>query len=104
MREILIILCIKSMCAVVEQKCGNILREASKYTLVLVIIIVCLNQHIRMISEGSCDTEDWCNDAENSALHHRNKLHFTIFSHRKQLFYIVKICHNIKVFTVFLIT
>ncbi len=21
-----------------------------------------------MISEGSCDTEDWCNDAENSAL------------------------------------
>ncbi len=26
-----------------------------------------------MISEGSCDTEDWSNDAENSALHHRNK-------------------------------
>ncbi len=25
------------------------------------------NQHIRMISEGSCDTEDWRNDAENSA-------------------------------------
>jgi len=23
------------------------------------------NQHIRMISEGSCDTEDWCHDAEN---------------------------------------
>ncbi len=23
---------------------------------------------IRMISEGSCDTEDWSNDAENSAL------------------------------------
>ncbi len=22
-----------------------------------------------MISEGSCDTEDWSNDAENSALH-----------------------------------
>ncbi len=33
------------------------------------------NQHIRMISEGSCDTEDWSNDAENTALHHRNKLH-----------------------------
>ncbi len=29
-----------------------------------------------MISEGSCDTEDWSNDAENSALHHRSKLHF----------------------------
>jgi len=27
-----------------------------------------LEQHIRMISEGSCDTEDWGNDAEiNSA-------------------------------------
>ncbi len=32
-------------------------------------------EHIRMISEGSCDTEDWSNDAENTALHHRNKLH-----------------------------
>ncbi len=27
-----------------------------------------INQHIRMISEGSCDTEDWSNDAENSDL------------------------------------
>ncbi len=26
------------------------------------------NQYIRMISEESCDTEDWSNDAENSAL------------------------------------
>ncbi len=25
-----------------------------------------------MISEGSCDTEDWSSDAENSALHHRS--------------------------------
>ncbi len=32
-----------------------------------------------MISEGSCDTEDWSTDAENSALHHRNKLHLHIF-------------------------
>jgi len=31
------------------------------------------NQHIRMISEGSCDTND-SNDAdEKLALHHRNK-------------------------------
>ncbi len=30
-----------------------------------------------MISEGSCDTEDWSNDAENSALHHN------IYSNRK---------------------
>ncbi len=34
------------------------------------------NQYIRMISEGSCDTEDWSNDAENSALNHGNKLYF----------------------------
>ncbi len=27
-----------------------------------------INQHIRMISEGSCDTEDCSNDAENTAL------------------------------------
>jgi len=33
-----------------------------------------------MISEGSCDTEEWSNDAENSAFHHRNKLHFKIYS------------------------
>ncbi len=26
------------------------------------------NQHNRMISEESCDTEDWSNDADNSAL------------------------------------
>ncbi len=25
-------------------------------------------QYIRIISEGSCDAEDWSNDAENSAL------------------------------------
>jgi len=26
------------------------------------------NQHIRMVSEGSCDTEDWSDDADYSAL------------------------------------
>ncbi len=44
------------------------------------------NQHIRGISEGSCDTEAWRNDAENLALHHRKKIHIKIYSHRKQLF------------------
>ncbi len=29
-----------------------------------------------MIFEGSCDTEDLSNDAENSALLHRNKLKY----------------------------
>jgi len=51
-----------------------------------------------MISDGSCDTEDWSNDAENSALHNRNKLHFRIYYNRKQLFIIVIIFHNITVF------
>ncbi len=37
------------------------------------------DQHTRMIYEGSCDTEDWSNNAENSDLHHRNKLQFKIF-------------------------
>jgi len=27
------------------------------------------NQHIRMISEGSCDPEDWSNYAENSDIY-----------------------------------
>ncbi len=39
-----------------------------------------------MISEESCDTEDWSNDAENTDLHHRNTFHFKIYSNRKQLF------------------
>ncbi len=39
-----------------------------------------------LISGGSCDTKDWSNDAENSALHHRNKLHFLIYSNKNQLF------------------
>ncbi len=34
----------------------------------------------------SCDTEDWSNDAENSALNNRNNLHFKIYKDRKQLF------------------
>ncbi len=42
------------------------------------------NQHIRMISEASCDTEEMT--AENSALHHGNKLHFKIYCNRKQPF------------------
>ncbi len=32
-----------------------------------------------MISEGSCDTEAWSNGAENSALLHKNKLHFKVY-------------------------
>ncbi len=34
----------------------------------LINISQAANEHIRKISEGSCDTEDWSNDAENTAL------------------------------------
>ncbi len=74
--------------------------EAAKLSSVLIIIA---NQHILMISEGSCDTEDWSNDAENSALHHRNKLHSKIYSNRKT---VLLNCYKISqyyCFTVFLI-
>ncbi len=40
---------------------------------------------------------------ENSALHHRNKLNFKIYSNRKHLFSIVIIFPNNIDFTVFLI-
>ncbi len=39
--------------------------------------------NIRMISEGSRDTEDWSNDAENSDLNHKNKLYVKKYSNRK---------------------
>ncbi len=45
-----------------------------------------LKKHIIMISEWSCDTEDWSNDAEISALHHRNKLHLKINYNRNLSF------------------
>ncbi len=51
-----------------------------------------------MISEGSCDTEDWSNVAENSALHHRNKLYFKEYKNRKPILEIAIRFHNITVF------
>ncbi len=58
-----------------------------------------------MISEGHCDTEDWSNDSENTVLHHRNKLHFKIYSNWKQFLEIeiektVKSFHNTTDFNV----
>ncbi len=55
-----------------------------------------------MISEGSCDTEDWRNDAENSALHHRNKIYFK-YSEIENSYFKLYFFHNITVFSVFLI-
>ncbi len=51
-----------------------------------------------MISEGSCDTEDWSNDAENSVLRHRNKLYFKVYSNRKPILEIAIRFHNILFF------
>ncbi len=47
-----------------------ILQFTQLFSRLTVIINVswAANQHIVMISEGSCDTEDWSNDAENKAL------------------------------------
>jgi len=42
----------------------------------------------QMICGGSCDTEDWSND-DKFSFDHRNKLHFTGYSHRKLMIYII---------------
>ncbi len=51
-----------------------------------------------MISEGSCDTEDRSNDAENSALRQINKLYFKVYLNSKPILEIAIIFHNIIVF------
>ncbi len=37
------------------------------------------DQYIKLISEGSRDTEDWSNDAENSAIPSQQKMHFKTY-------------------------
>ncbi len=49
-----------------------------------------------MISEGSCDTEDRSNDAENSALNHGNKLYTVYINDIINYYYFV---HNWMAFT-----
>ncbi len=44
---------------------GSVLQFPQKY---LAAQLFSANQHTRMISDGSCDTEDWSYDAKNSAL------------------------------------
>ncbi len=47
---------------------GIFQKTLSSTTLIIIIHFSwAANQHIWMISGGSCDTEDWINDAENSA-------------------------------------
>ncbi len=54
-----------------------------------------------MISERSCDTEDWSNEAENSVLHQIKELHLKYIKIEK-LFKIVIIFYNITLFLVLL--
>ncbi len=63
-----------------------------------------INKQIGIISEGSCDTEDWSNDAENSAAHHRNILNCNNISMLLfiQIFFIktsLKVLTDLKLFT-----
>ncbi len=52
-------------------------EKNSTMTIILIINFSwAANQHIRMISDWSCDTEDWSNDEENSALHQKNTFAF----------------------------
>ncbi len=52
-----------------HQKSTKIFKAAKLFSASLVITInVSWAANQQMISEGSCDTEDWSNDAENSAL------------------------------------
>ncbi len=48
-----------------------------------------------MISKRSCDTENWSNDEENSALQHRNNITFYNILNLKTFFIIIIIFHNI---------
>ncbi len=41
--------------------------------LIGMLIPIITEQHIIIISDRSCDTEDCSNEAENSTLHHSNK-------------------------------
>ncbi len=58
-----------------KKKSNNYHVSTNKYEAAQMFLLIIIrhvswaaNQHIIMISEGSCDTEDWSNDAENTAL------------------------------------
>ncbi len=75
------------MCVCVCTPYLFIINEKQYHTtsqLYLTLIIMFLEHN--HISEVSCYTEDWSNDTKNSALHHRNKCHFKLYSNRKQIF------------------
>ncbi len=53
-------------------------------------LITIRNQHIRMISEGSCDTKDWSNDAENTATHLHTTTHQLQVERRERVIETIK--------------
>lgn len=57
-------------------------EKTNKHTASLIFRIASKQQIniTTMISAGPFHIEDWANDAENSALSSRNKLHFKIYS------------------------
>ncbi len=57
-----------------------------------------LSKNPEKISEGSCDTEDWSKDAENSDLHHWNKLYFKNTFKWKR---VIWNCNNIPLFLLY---
>ncbi len=54
-----------------------------------------------MFSKRSCDTENWSNDEENSALHHRNNITFYNVLKLKTFFFYLIIFHNIAVLFIY---
>ncbi len=52
----------------VERNVSQKYLAAQLFSTLIKSVSWAVNQHISMISEGSCDTEDWSNDAENTAL------------------------------------
>ncbi len=81
MNQLNALMLIKSMIIIIKKnllQTGSVSWFPKKYELLSKCIIIkvswAASQLIRMISEGSCDTEDGRNDAENSALHHKNNI------------------------------
>ncbi len=85
---------LQNICLFVKKSWKNASQFPQNINIYNINIKVLINKNMiikhqlsnRMISEGSCDTEDWSNDAEISASHFRRILHFKIHQNRQQLF------------------
>ncbi len=52
----------------VERNVSQKYLAAQLFSTLILNVSLAADQYIIMISEGSCDAEDWSNDAENTAL------------------------------------